>query len=78
MDDLESLIILYEEHELCRKSNVLQYLMRSNGIEYLKITVGNKWVSKNQRKYKLPTMFMDKIHFGSLKLYRDFLSQANY
>jgi hypothetical protein len=73
MDDLEPLIILYEEHELCRKSNVLQYLMRSNGIEYLKITVGNNWVSKNQRKYKLPTMFMGTVHFGSLRQFKDFL-----
>lgn len=75
MDDLEPLIILYEEHELCRKSNVLQYLMRSNGIEYLKIAVGNKWVSKNQCKYKLPTMFMGKVHFGSLRQLKDFLNR---
>lgn len=75
MDDLEPLIILYEEHELCRKSNVLQYLMRSNGIEYLKITVGNNWVSKNQRKYKLPIMFMGKVHFGSLQQFKDFLNR---
>lgn len=74
MDDLEPLIILYEEHELCRESNVLQYFMRSNGIEYLKITIGNNWVRKNQRKYKLPTMFMGKVHFGSLRQFKDFLN----
>lgn len=73
MDDLEPLIILYEEHELCRKSNLIQFLMHSHNIDYVKITAGSRIVRKKSKIYCLPVLFIDNIHFGGFRQLKDFL-----
>lgn len=73
MDDIEPLIIIYEEHKYCRKSNMIQYRLHTNQIAYIKITTCRRSIQKNRSIYRLPTMFLGDIHFGSLRQLQDFL-----
>lgn len=73
MDDIEPLIVIYEEHKSCRKSNMIQYRLDTNQITYMKITTGQRCIQKNHSLYRLPAMFLGDIHFGSLRQLQDFL-----
>jgi len=75
MEDLEPELLIIEEHEYCRKSNEIQFLLSKQCIPYWKITLGERYVRLRRHMYQLPCILLDGLMMGGIRELKDFISQ---
>jgi len=76
MEDLEPELLIIEEHEYCRKSNEIQFLLSKQCIPYWKITLGARYVRLRGHMYQLPCIFLGELKMGGLRELNDFVSHS--
>lgn len=76
MEDLEPELLIIEEHENCRQSNQIQFLLSKQCIPYWKVTLGTEYTRCKSKILQLPCIFLGGLLMGGLKELKDFINQA--
>ncbi len=77
MEDLEPELLIIEEHENCRQSNQIQFLLSKQRIPYWKITLGVRYVRLRSEVYQLPCIFLDDLMMGGIRELRNFIKRSS-